>query len=231
MVSKVYEIIEIKLNGIQCLLHYSGIIYIPKINAVVISDIHFEKSSAVNSLQSSSIPLPPFDTIDILIKIKKLLECFEPKKIIFLGDTFHNLASAEIISEKNQNLIQDFSNSYFCIWIKGNHDLDKPSWLNVTPLDEHDEMGIKFRHITKFEKYEISGHYHLKAKVKTKDKSIVGKCFLYNYKIIIMPSFGVFTGGLYLTEFLKSLSISDHFGVGFIYKNKIYNYNLKAVIK
>ena len=46
-----------------------------------------------------------------------------------------------------------------------------------------------------------------------------------------MPSFGVFTGGLYLTEFLKSLSICDHFGVGFIYKNKIYNYNLKAVIK
>ena len=118
-----------------------------------------------------------------------------------------------------------------CIWIKGNHDVNKPSWLNVSPIDEHEEVGIVFRHISKFEDNEISGHYHLKTKIKTRDKSITGKCFIFNNKTIIMPSFGIFTGGLYLSEFLNQFSYQGKINIGFIYRNKIYNYNLKAVLK
>jgi hypothetical protein len=49
--------------------------------------------------------------------------------------------------------------------------------------------------------------------------------------MIIMPSFGIFTGGLYLKEFIKKCNLVNQFKIGFIYKSKIYNYNLKAVIK
>jgi DNA ligase-associated metallophosphoesterase len=225
------EVITVQLNGIDCLLHFSGLLFIPKFHTIVISDIHFEKSFAVNILQSSTIPLPPFDTFDILVTIKKFLKYFSPKKIVFLGDTFHNLISAEYISKKNKNLIIDLIRLYDCVWIKGNHDLYNPKWLDAEPVDEYEEYGITFRHISKFEENEISGHYHLKTKIKTKDKSIVGKCFIHNSKMIIMPSFGIFTGGLYLKEFIKKYNLVNQFKIGFIYKSKIYNYNLKAVIK
>ena len=49
--------------------------------------------------------------------------------------------------------------------------------------------------------------------------------------MIIIPSFGIFTGGLYLKDFIQKYNLVNHFNVGFIYKSKIYNYNLKAVIK
>ena len=52
-----------------------------------------------------------------------------------------------------------------------------------------------------------------------------------NNKTIIMPSFGIFTGGLYLSEFLNQFSYQGKINIGFIYRNKIYNYNLKAVLK
>ena len=107
MNTKKNEVITVQLNGIDCMLHFSGLLFIPKFHIVVISDIHFEKSFAVSMLRSSTIPLPPFDTIDNLVTIKKFLNYFSPKKIIFLGDTFHNLISAESISKKNKNLIKD----------------------------------------------------------------------------------------------------------------------------
>ena len=225
------EVITVQLNGIDCMLHFSGLLFIPKFHIVVISDIHFEKSFAVSMLRSSTIPLPPFDTIDNLVTIKKFLNYFSPKKIIFLGDTFHNLISAESISKKNKNLIKDLIKVYDCIWIKGNHDLYNPKWLDAEPVDEYEENGITFRHISKFQENEISGHYHLKTKIKTKDKSIVGKCFIHNSSMIIIPSFGIFTGGLYLKDFIQKYNLVNHFKVGFIYKGKIYDYNLKAVIK
>ena len=61
MNTKKNEVITVQLNGIDCMLHFSGLLFIPKFHIVVISDIHFEKSFAVNMLRSSTIPLPPFD--------------------------------------------------------------------------------------------------------------------------------------------------------------------------
>ena len=149
------DIIVTYLNNQECLLHYSGVIFIPKIKAIIISDIHFEKASALNIKKISTIPLPSFDTHEILITLNKIFKIFDPKKIIFLGDTFHNLISAEYISEKYKKNIKNIINEFECIWIKGNHDVNKPSWLNVSPIDEHEEIGIVFRHITKFEDNEM----------------------------------------------------------------------------
>ena len=42
------DIIVAYLNNQECFLHHSGVIFIPKIKAIIISDIHFEKASALN---------------------------------------------------------------------------------------------------------------------------------------------------------------------------------------
>ena len=118
------DIIVAYLNNQECFLHHSGVIFIPKIKAIIISDIHFEKASALNIKKISTIPLPSFDTHEILITLNKIFKIFDPKKIIFLGDTFHNLISAEYISEKYKKNIKDIINEFECIWIKGNHDVN-----------------------------------------------------------------------------------------------------------
>ena len=64
-------------------------------------------------------------------------------------------------------------------------------------MEEYNFEPLVFRHIAKVEaNAEISGHYHPKAAVRLKSKSIVRPCFLYDDRRVILPSFGTFTGGL-----------------------------------
>ena len=43
---------------------------------------------------------------------------------------------------------------------------------------------------------EISGHYHPKAVVPTRGRSVSRPCFLYDASRVILPAFGTYTGGL-----------------------------------
>ena len=51
------DIIVAYLNNQECFLHHSGVIFIPKIKAIIIYDIHFEKASALNIKKISTINL------------------------------------------------------------------------------------------------------------------------------------------------------------------------------
>ena len=54
--------------------------------------------------------------------------------------------------------------------------------------------------------YQISGHYHPVATIRTGSKKITGKCFIHEQYNLIMPSYGVYTGGLNIkNELFKKL--------------------------
>ena len=56
--SKKNNIIVAYLNNQECFLHHSGVIFIPKIKAIILSDIHIEKASALNIKKIRSITFP-----------------------------------------------------------------------------------------------------------------------------------------------------------------------------
>jgi metallophosphoesterase superfamily enzyme len=43
---------------------------------------------------------------------------------------------------------------------------------------------------------EISGHYHPKASVKTRLRTVTGRCFVTDGQRLILPAFGAYAGGL-----------------------------------
>ena len=43
---------------------------------------------------------------------------------------------------------------------------------------------------------EVSGHYHPKARVRLRARSVSGRCFVTDGRRLILPSFGAYTGGL-----------------------------------
>ena len=56
---------------------------------------------------------------------------------------------------------------------------------------------LVFRHISSSrENGEISGHYHPKAQISLRGKSISKPCFLLDSDRLILPAYGTFTGGL-----------------------------------
>ena len=82
------------------------------------------------------------------------------------------------------------------VWLVGNHD-------PTLPLSSRQGGGgmaqpdTTFRHIAEKAESggEVSGHYHPKARIKTK-AGVTGKCFIHDGRRLIMPAFGAYTGGL-----------------------------------
>ena len=64
-----------------------GILIWSKFNIAIVSDLHLEKGS---SYAKYGQYIPPYDSLETLIKLEKILSNYVIKKIIFLGDTFHD---------------------------------------------------------------------------------------------------------------------------------------------
>jgi metallophosphoesterase superfamily enzyme len=57
---------------------------------------------------------------------------------------------------------------------------------------------VVFRHIADpAATGEISGHYHPKARLRTRAGSITRRCFLLDDRRMILPAYGTYTGGLF----------------------------------
>ena len=86
------------------------------------------------------------------------------------------------------------------IWIEGNHD-PGPVELGGTHLSECSFGPLVFRHIAEPSgRAEVSGHYHPKASLRVRGRSITRPAFLLDQARLIMPAYGTFTGGLRSTD-------------------------------
>ena len=222
---------NITFGNTKCVFHESGAIYFPESLSLIVSDLHLEKSFSINFKNNNRTPLPPYDTKDTLEKLGNVLSVFKPKQVVCLGDSFHDKISLSKISIKNKELILQIFKGLNCIWITGNHDPILPNWLKGEVIEEYKIKGINLRHITNSEDKEISGHFHPKVKIKTKNKTIIGKCFIFSQNRILMPAFGTFTGGMFINEILKINNKFKDFQIGFCHNNKIYRYPQKAMSK
>ena len=82
------------------------------------------------------------------------------------------------------------------IWIEGNHD-PGPVSLGGTHMAEIRVNGLTFRHeANPAQSAEISGHFHPKARLRTRAGMVSRPCFLLDTKRLILPAFGTYTGGL-----------------------------------
>ena len=81
------------------------------------------------------------------------------------------------------------------VWIEGNHD-PGPVDLGGSHLAELPLPPLTFRHIAQGgARGEVSGHYHPKASVPARGRSISRPAFLYDSDRLILPAYGTYTGG------------------------------------
>ena len=171
----------------------SGILYWPSELILVVADLHLEKSSHYAKYGKF---LPPYDSFDTLVKLKKSIGKLKVKKIILLGDIFHDNEAYERLGKESKLILDYITNNFYTIFVFGNHDkgvkipyVEKCSNYRVKNINfSHQPSNIKFN--------EIFGHYHPKIYVKFGSKKISKNCFIVTKKKICLPAFGSFTGGL-----------------------------------
>ena len=172
----------------------SGALYWPDKALICVSDLHLGKSERRARLGEA--PLPPYETRDTLLRLEADLASTSAHTVVCLGDSFDDPAAADALLEKEKLWISRLQAGRHWIWIEGNHD-PGPVDMGGTHLAAFKLMSLTFRHIADPTKTgEISGHYHPKAKLKTRGPAVTKPAFLIDTDRVILPAYGTYTGGL-----------------------------------
>ncbi len=191
-------------------LNNNGIIYWKKYKTAIISDLHLEKGSYFGKYGQF---LPPYDSEDTLKNLIRNIREKNINKLVFLGDTFHDNNGIKRLSDLSKKKLNYLTSEYECVFVKGNHDNDL-FLPNALICDAHQIDNINFYHKPRnSKKNQIAGHFHPKISIRFERKKLTSKCLIHSDNVLILPSFGSYTGGL---------NIRNKVFKNFIKKNTIY---------
>jgi DNA ligase-associated metallophosphoesterase len=177
----------------------SGALYWDAGAALIVADLHLEKGS---SHARRGIFLPPYDSRCTLERLKRLCDKYRPKRVIALGDSFHDPDGPARLPEAERALVMALTTRHEFIWIAGNHDGVSPALLGGTVAESFRLGPLLFRHLPKpgAPDGEIAGHLHPCARVAVRGRHLRRRCFVGDGARLVLPAFGAFTGGLDLFD-------------------------------
>ena len=203
-----------------------GVLFWLEKEIAIVSDLHLEKGS---SYASSGQYIPPYDSEETLLKLLDILNKYKVRKVILLGDTFHDKDAFLRMTPKVRFLFEDFTKKYEVIFILGNHE----NKIKIEGIKFHQEYivdNIHFLHEAIQKNInQISGHFHPVASIKVSSKKITSKCLIHSNNHIILPSFGEFTGGLNINDPVLKPFISGDYNIYFLTKKSIYKFSNKEI--
>lgn len=186
---------EALLNGAAVVCDPSGVLFVPQERLLVVSDLHLEKGSA---FARRGMMLPPYDTAATLALLGAALARYAPARVLCLGDSFHDRPGAALMPQPFRETLSALMSGREWIWIAGNHDPEPPLGLGGETHEEIAVGALVFRHEPSPvpRAGEVAGHLHPMARVSGNGRSVRGACFASDGARMVMPSFGVTTGGL-----------------------------------
>lgn len=188
------------LAGMDATLDLTGALYWAAEDTLVVSDLHLETGS---SYARTGQMLPPYDTGLTLGRLADAIAHHRPRRLISLGDSFHDPYGPERLSDVHRRWLTDLCRTVETIWITGNHDHGAAATFGGTALESATIAGVTFRHIPTVgpvDGKEVAGHLHPAAVVTLKNRRIKRRAFIGCTRRMVMPAFGVLTGGLPHTD-------------------------------
>ena len=188
------NVLDFTLAGAALTALGSGALWWREHGLLCVSDLHLGKAERI--ARRGGATLPPYETRDTLTRLAADLAATEPRHVVCLGDSFDDLDSAHALPEEERLWILRLQAGRRWDWIEGNHD-PGPVGLGGAHLGELHLGPLTFRHIADpGRRGEVSGHYHPKASVSARGRSISRPAFLFDSDRLILPAYGTYTGGL-----------------------------------
>ena len=212
---------DIIFNKNKFVLNPDGSMFWPKESCLIVGDLHLEKST---SYIDQGNFLPPYDTLETLSNLYSVIKEKSIKKVIFLGDVFHDSNGYKRLKLKEKNLFDSILNEN-TIWITGNHDANFiPKGVNNYILYKLNKLT--FSHIScSNNSKEISAHYHPKVTFKYMDTKISKPCFVMDKYKIILPAYGSYAGGLNISSNIFKNIFSNNFDIYALGNKKVFRVN------
>ncbi len=187
--------LRLRLAGAQIALDPAGALWLPESRTLVVADLHLEKASA---LARRRVFLPPYDSAATLAALTRLIKRRNPRRVVCLGDSFHDNGGAERLGGSEKAQLGALQAGRDWLWITGNHDPVLPAALPGRRAEAIVADGLTLRHEPRagVAAGEVAGHLHPAAKIRSHGRSVRRPAFVSDGKRLILPSFGVLTGGL-----------------------------------
>ena len=182
--------ISINFAGEQLTLNQYRSIFWDKEKSLILSDLHLGKTA---HFRKNGIALPNGVIEKDLENLQKLIEHYEPEKIIIVGDLFHAELNSEI--EIFRKWFEDF-NTIKWLLVKGNHDrFSKKFGMEETEIHETETLIFCHESLDSLQKPQIGGHIHPGVTLMAQNRQkLKFPCFLVSENQIILPAFSQFTG-------------------------------------
>jgi len=175
-------------------------LYLPDVDALLVSDVHLGKAE---TFQSLGIPIASGINDENLARLRSLILQTQPKKLFILGDLFHSKQSLvpEVLISWDTFLKE--TSAEVCL-IVGNHDRRLVSVLppmamrcEINPIALGPFLLSHEPEVQHGTKLNICGHIHPVVKLRSPTDSLRLPCFFLerDQRRLTLPSFGEFTGG------------------------------------
>lgn len=169
---------------------------------LIISDVHLGKAS---HFRKNGMAMPMKSGLEDLTQLNSLLEMYQPKQVLILGDLFHSAYNQEW--EYFGSILKKHPNTK-CVLVRGNHDI-----LQMHQYERHNllvyknslqEGNIIFAHdVVEIAAHEfiITGHIHPGFVLHGKGRQRLAlPCFYKKKNRLILPAFGGLTGLAHMSK-------------------------------
>jgi DNA ligase-associated metallophosphoesterase len=213
--------LDLEFAGHDLVLDAGLALYWPAKDALIVSDLHLEKSTFLAQFGNA---IAPFDSHDTLARLGDLVARYRPKSLILLGDSFHDRGAWERLDDRARGQLLELCAAVDdCCFIEGNHDREMSLPECLCFEDERVIDGIVFRHEpAPGDLPQVIGHFHPALSLSLRGHRLRGKCFAVSANMLIMPAFGSFTGGLDLRDpVYAAIAGGERFNPYLVYKNTV----------
>lgn len=190
----------LEFGGEEFVLLESNALYWPRERTLLLADLHLEKGSWY---AEHGQMLPPYDSRETLGRIADCVKATGAKRVVTLGDNFHDAKGTSRLDSHAAGMLETLIRAVDWVWITGNHDEEMEDTFGAQIFEELEICGIFLRHeaVPGEHRYELSGHYHPKMRLRVRNRHIARPCAVISRtnadsQRMIAPAFGAYTGGM-----------------------------------
>ena len=196
--------LRVQLAGSELWLLADKAIWWPQRQMLLVADLHLGKAASYRALGQ---PVPHGTTARDLQRLDALLQRFDCRHLVFLGDFLHAPEARTAATFAALNAWRDSHAELAVTLVRGNHDKragDPPAEARIEVVEEpwqlapfalqHEPRPCPGYHV-------LAGHVHPAYRLLGRGRQQVRlPCFALGEDVSLLPSFGSFTGAMTLRD-------------------------------
>lgn len=180
-------------------------LHLPEERTVIIADLHIGYESA---LEAEGIHIPRIQTKTVISSLSKLLDRYEPDRLVILGDLKHEFSRNLGQEMKDvRKVLDSVSDRADILLVKGNHDNyieNIVSRIQVPVVGQYKAAGITFvhGHVPCPDRPLVMGHEHPSIKIVDRVGAYLKlpcHAWLKEERILVLPAYSPLASGTDLT--------------------------------